>query len=90
MTPREAFERLLAWAVLDSRHLGRPGEVVERLPADTREALGRLTAADTNDRTAALYVERPRRLRDYVGGDMLDALDARLQERERHYNEDRD
>lgn len=67
MKPLDALDRVLAWVGPRDRYHGRyvphtkPGEVIERQPADVREALSRLTsddAANVRDDEMRYYVEK--------------------------------
>lgn len=50
MTPRDAFLRVLNRGAFLSYPLDKPGIVIEKLPKEEREAIKKLTAADTQDR----------------------------------------
>jgi hypothetical protein len=54
VTPRRAFEIAVHAAACTSIGPRRPGWLLARLPSDVREALGRLTAEDTQHRVDAV------------------------------------
>lgn len=49
-TPRQALDRAINFAIMSSFGLGRPGAVIQKMPADVRELLQQLTAADAQVR----------------------------------------